>query len=305
MNDPSGLAIETAGLTKRYGDLVAVDGLDLAIPAGSVFGFIGPNGAGKSSTLRMLMGLTRRTSGEARVLGVDVGARDPALRRRLGYVPEVPTLYRWMRVREAIGFCRTLYGRWNDELCRDLVRRFDLDPGQKIGGLSRGMSAKLSLLLAIAHEPEVLILDEPTTGLDPMAREEFLDGVLHALCEGPRTVLFSSHVLSDVQRMADNVGILFQGRLLVDSPTDELMQNTRRLRVVLEGGVAPEAALTPPSGTIWQRFERREWLLTVHGFSSGTLEDVRRRFPVERLEVEALGLEDIFKDFIRGQEAAS
>ena len=296
------LAIETAGLTKRFGDKVAVGGLTLQIPEGTVFGFIGPNGAGKSTTIRMLMGLLRKTGGQARVLGVDVGRRGEGMKHRVGYVPELHYIYRWMRVKEVIGFCRSLYPTWNDRLCADLVKLFELELDKKIKHLSKGMLAKLALLLATAHEPELLILDEPTSGLDPLIREEFLDGVLRTICQRQETVLFSSHTLSDVQRLADRVGIIHEGHLLADCPTDELLTRTKRIRVVLHDGCSPDV---PPEGTIWQRFHRREWLLTVRGYSPATLDDLRNRYPLENVEVIDLGLEDVFKDFIRGRRASA
>ncbi len=298
-NQPSSpYAIETMGLSKRYGEELAVDDLSFEIPTGTVFGFIGPNGAGKTTTIRILMGLLRKSAGQARVLGMDVDARSTAMRQRVGYVPEIHSIYRWMRVREVIGFCRTLYDVWNDELCRELLGLFELDPDKKVKHLSKGMLAKLALLVAVAHEPELLILDEPTAGLDPLIREEFLDGVLRTICERSQTVLFSSHTLDDVQRLSDRVGILYEGRLLVSCPTEELLTGTKRVRAVLGNGGAPGE---PPPGTIWQRFQHREWLLTVRGFSPDTVAYLRDRFPVESIDVFDLGLEDVFKDMVKGR----
>ena len=182
------------------------------------------------------------------------------------------------------------------------MRLFELDEHKKVKHLSKGMVAKLALLLAIAHEPELLILDEPTSGLDPIIREEFLDGVLRTICDRQKTVLFSSHTLSDVQRLADAVGIIHQGRLLANCPTEELLTGTKRIRVVLPDGCSPDK---PPEGTIWQRFRRREWLLTVRGFSPATIEYLQTTYLVENIEVTDLGLEDVFKDYVRGRRASA
>lgn len=294
-------AIETTCLTKRFRKTPAVTDLDLRIPTGSTFGFIGPNGAGKSTTIRMLMGMLRISGGEARVLGFDPKFDALSIKQRVGYVPELQFIYRWMRVHEAIGFCRSLYDTWNDELCRDLLRQFDLDENKRVKQLSKGMVVKLALLLAVAHEPELLILDEPMAGLDPIAREEVLDGVLQAVCDRGCTILFSSHTLSDVQRMADRVGIIDEGRLLVDCAVDDLLRDTKRIRAVLTDGSAPSH---PPEGTIWQRTEKREWLVTVKDFTENTVEQIRSRNGVENVEVIDLSLEDIFKDYIRGRRAS-
>ena len=294
--------IEIDNVTRRFGALRAVDQLSLSIAPGEVFGFIGPNGAGKSTTIRMLMGLLRPTAGSVRVLGRCPLAAELALRQRVGYVPELHYVHRWMRVREAIRFCKALYPSWNDALCAELVDLFELPPARKVRQLSKGMLAKLALLLAVAHEPEVLILDEPTSGLDPLVREEFLEGVLHTICAEQRTVLFSSHTLSDVQRLADTVGIIVGGQLLAHGPTEELIRGTKRLRVVLADGCAPEAA---PAGTIWQRVERREWQLTVGGFTPEAVQFIEEHYPVHSVEVIDLALEDVFKDMVKGRRCSA
>jgi ABC-2 type transport system ATP-binding protein len=295
-------AIETSGLSKRFGNKLAIDDLNLRIPVGSVFGFIGPNGAGKSTTIKLLMGLLPRTGGEIRLLGEDLRGRAEGVKQRIGYVPELHFIYRWMRVHEVIGFCRALYPTWNDKLCAELVTLFELDVQRKVKHLSKGMVVKLTLLLAVAHEPEMLILDEPTSGLDPLIREEFLDGVLRTICERQKTVLFSSHTLSDVQRMADTVGIIHEGRLLEHCGTDQLLTGTKRIRAVLANGAVPGEA---PAGTIWQRVERREWLLTVRGFTPATVEFLKGKYQLASVEVSDLGLEDVFKDYIRGRRASA
>lgn len=293
----SDLAVVLAGMTKRFGRQTAVHDLSLQIPKGTTLGFLGPNGAGKTTTIKVLMGLLARDCGEARVLGVDPSLDACAVKQRVGYVPEEQLIYRWMRVGEAIRFCRSFYPAWNDKLCAELLKLFALDTRKKVKHLSKGMVVKLSLLLALSHEPELLILDEPMAGLDPVAREELLDGVLQTLCDREQTVLFSSHTLSDVQRLADTIGIINEGRLLVHSGMDALLRSTKRIRAVLTDGCAPSR---PPEHTIWQRVQNREWLLTVKDFSPATVERLRATNRLEQVEVIDLGLEDIFKDYVRG-----
>lgn len=294
-NDP---AIELVGLTKRFGRTLAVDDLSLQVARGSTFGLIGPNGAGKTTTIKMLMGMLSATAGQARVLGMDVFAEPTHVKQRVGYVPEAHHIYRWMRVCQVIGFCRSLYESWNDQTCRQMLDLFALDPHKKVKHLSKGMLVKLALLLAVSHDAELLVLDEPMLGLDPIAREEFLDGVLRTICQREHTVLFSTNTLDDVQRLADTVGILHEGRMLVHRNIEELLSTTKRIRATLEGGGRPERL---PAGTIWQRVEGREWLVTVADFSPEKVQQIRAENAVDNAEVIDLGLEDLFKDFIKGK----
>ncbi len=297
-----GPAIELVGLTKRFGRTLAVDNLSFEVARGSTFGLIGPNGAGKSTTIKMLMGMLSATAGEARVLGMDMFAQPTGVKQRVGYVPEVHHIYRWMRVGEVIGFCRSLYESWNDQTCREVLDLFGLDLRKKVDHLSKGMVVKLALLLAVSHDAELLVLDEPMTGLDPIVREEFLDGVLRTICEREQTVLFSTHTLDDVQRLADTVGILHDGRLLVHRNIDQLLSSTKRIRATLANGLRPERV---PTGTIWQRVQGREWLVTVGDFTAEKAEQIRAEDGVEHVDVIDLGLEELFKDFIKGERAAS
>jgi ABC-2 type transport system ATP-binding protein len=300
-NTDNASAIELLGLTKRFGRTLAVDDLSLKVPRGSTFGLLGPNGAGKSTTIKMLMGMLSISAGEARVLGVDVQADPVQIKQRVGYVPEAHYIYRWMRVREVIGFCKSCFPTWNDQLCRETLELFGLDPEKKVKHLSKGMLVKLSLLLAVSHEPELLLLDEPLSGLDPIAREEFLDGVLRTICDRGQTVLISSHMLDDVRRLADTIGILNNGRLVVQGNVDQLLTSTKRIRATLRDGFRPSQA---PAGLVWQRIEGREWTITVRDFSPEKVQQVQAIDGVEHAVVLDLGLEELFKDFIRGQRVS-
>lgn len=295
-------AIEIVNLTKQFGRSTAVNDLSLRVDRGSTFGLIGPNGAGKTTTMKMLMGILRPTTGAAFVLGTDVFAEPLVVKQRVGYVPESHYIDRWMRVGEAVGFCRSLYDSWNEQTCQQMLDRFELDPDKKVKQLSKGMLVKLSLVLAVSHEPEVLLLDEPMAGLDPLAREEFLDGVLRTICERGQTVIFSTHSLDDVQRLADTVGILYDGRLLVHRNIEELLATTKRIRATLTGEHPPDQL---PENIIWQRVQGREWLVTIGDFTVEKVQQIQAQEGVDHVEVIDLGLEDLFKDFVRGRKAAS
>jgi ABC-2 type transport system ATP-binding protein len=293
-------AIELVGVTKRYRTAAAVDDVTLTIHAGTVFGLIGPNGAGKSTTIRMLMGMLAPSAGQIRVLGIDVVADAAQIRRRVGYVPERHDIYPWMTVGEVIDFVRSFYKSWDDDFCAEMFDLFAIDRRKKVKQLSKGMLVKLSLLLAVSHRPELLILDEPTSGLDPIVHEDFLEAVLKAIASRPTTVLFSSHNLDDIRRLADSVGIMRLGKLVVQRGIDELLTSTKRVRAVLSDGRLPRWV---PEGTIWQRVERREWLLTIDSFHPQLIERIRSENDVETVEVVDLGLGELFRDYILGEGA--
>ena len=291
--------IKAEQLTKHYRRLVAVDHINLEIPKGCVFGLIGPNGAGKTTLIKMLMGLTKITAGRASVFDLDAAAKPDRIHRLVGYVPETPTIYRWMRVSEVIRFCRAFRDTWNDKLCGELLSTFELDPNKKVKHLSKGTLAKLSLLLALAYEPEVLILDEPTSGLDAVVREEFVDSLLNTICQRECTVLFSSHAIEDVERIAERVGLIFNGQLQLDAPVKDLLSTTRRVRAVLKDGCVPKAV---PEGTIWQQIDGREWLLTVTNFTADTISRLQATNSVENVQTEEISLTQFFKDYVKGRK---
>jgi ABC-2 type transport system ATP-binding protein len=288
-------------VTRRFGGIPVVDDLSLRIARGTTFGFIGVNGAGKTTAIRMMVGLLRPHAGQITVAGFSIPHERDRAKSRIGYVPDRPNIYSWMRVSEAVEFARDCYPNWNASRCGELLKMFDLDPNRRVRHLSKGQAAKLSLLLAISHDPEVLILDEPTSGFDPLVREEFLEGVLAVTSRRQQTVLFSSHTLTEVQRLADSVGILHEGRLLVNSPVDSLLDRTKRILTMLEDESAPRQ--TPP-GLVFQRRRGREWTITVREFAPEQVEFIRSHNRVSHVEVQDVNLDDVFKDFVRGKEEA-
>jgi ABC-2 type transport system ATP-binding protein len=290
-------SIVARGLIKTYGKTVAVDGLDLSIPPGMTFGLLGPNGAGKSSLIRMLVGLAEPDAGKIEILGRDAGRRNVDLKQRIGYVPELATMYRWMRVGELIRFVASFYPRWDGPLCDELLSLFELPGDRKVKQLSKGMTSKLGLLLALSSRAEVLILDEPTSGLDPLVRDEFLDGVLRTQSGADRTVLFSSHHVDEVERIADRVGIMAAGRLIFTEDIATLRDRVRQVRFVIDDGCLPTQ---PPPQTLWEHINRREWSLTVYPYDPAIIGQIIDSNPVRDAEVIDLTLEEIFKQAVRG-----
>jgi ABC-2 type transport system ATP-binding protein len=219
-------AIAVEGLSKRFGRRLAVENLTFNVPEGSVCGFLGRNGAGKSTAIRMMMNLLDPTAGRVTLLGFDSRRDHQALMRRVGYVSESPVLYEWMKVKELARFTAAFYPHWNHGRVDELFDRFAIDREQKIRHLSRGTQAQLALTLALGGDPELLILDEPATGLDVLVRRDILESIIQLIQREGRTVLFSSHLLHEVERVADQVVILDNGRLVQAGSMEALKRST-------------------------------------------------------------------------------
>ena len=226
--------IETHELTRRFGKTTAVRNLSLQVPEGSVFAFLGPNGAGKTTVIKMLMNMIRPTSGSARMLGTDSLRLGPAQLARIGYVSENQQMLEWMTVQQLIDFCRPMYPTWDPDLCRQLRRQFELPLNQKIKTFSRGMKVKASLLSSLSYRPELVILDEPFTGLDALVRDEFIRGLLELSGRSQWTILVASHDIDEVERLADWVGVIDKGRKRLAEPTASLQARFRLCEATLE-----------------------------------------------------------------------
>ena len=223
--------IEIEDLVVSYGCKRAVDNLRLTVPRGSVYGFLGPNGAGKTTTIKTLMGFKRPDGGRAKILGHDVVEKGLRSRTRVGFVGETSSLYGYMTARRHAKLCRSLDRRWNQDLFAHHLESFRLPRGVKARKLSKGQKAQLELCLALGSDPELLILDEPASGLDPSARQKLLKVIVDVATEG-KTVFFSTHILSDVEAVADVVGIIKSGRLLVGDEVDCLRKTHKIFRLV-------------------------------------------------------------------------
>ncbi len=226
-----GPAIVVRGLAKRYGGVVALDGLDLEVPTGSVFGFLGPNGAGKTTTLRLLTGLAHPTRGTATVAGIPVTAADGRLQRHIGYLDQDPRFYGWMKGRELLEFVGRLHGLEGAALARRVAEVLEIvglgEAGRRaIGGYSGGMRQRLGIAQAMVNRPRVLFLDEPVSSLDPEGRRDILEII--ARLRGAATVFMSTHILNDVERVCDRVAILDHGRLVTESAIDDLLERYAR-----------------------------------------------------------------------------
>lgn len=223
-------AISCSNLIKNYGSKKVLQGVNLEVPSGTIFALLGTNGAGKTTLIRTLLGLIPKTSGEVKVLGEEPYRIGPQLRQRIGYVSEEQGLYGWMTVAAMIKFCKALYERWDDSLVQKYLERFQLDPQSKIKTLSKGQTVKLALILALAPQPDLLILDEPMNGLDPLAQYEFMQIVLKDFNLEGKTIFFSTHILADVQNTAHQGAILYDGKIQVVGKIDEIRKGITKIK---------------------------------------------------------------------------
>lgn len=294
-------AIEIEGLVVRYGRKRAVDGLDLTVPRGSVYGFLGPNGAGKTSTIKTLLGFRGPDGGSARVLGYDVVEESLEVRARVGFASEVNSLYDHMTVPKLCEFCRDMSRSWNQDLVERYMGVFGLPEDTKVRKLSKGQKAQLQLCVALGSDPEVLILDEPTSGLDPVARHAFLKVLVGDVAAEGRTVFFSTHILSDIEAVADTIGIIKGGRLLVSENLDELRASHKTFRIVYAESPPDEEirGLRELPGVRQIEREGRGVRLRVRGDVESVQRALERR-PWRIVDVESVGmsLEDIFIAYV-------
>lgn len=259
--------IAVNGLSRRFGGRTALHEVSLFVPRGCVFGLVGENGAGKTTLIRHLLGLLRTQSGTVRVLGLDPIADNVAVLRRIGYLSETRDLPAWMRVDELLRYTAGFYPRWDFGYADRLQQQFGLDRSARVRSLSQGQLAKLGLLLALAYHPELLVLDEPSSGLDPLVRHDILEAIIRSVAEEGRTILFSSHLLDEVERVSDHLAMLHEGRLVFAGPLDQVKQSHRRLIIRFESALATaprlEEALSVSGGV-------REWKVVCAGDSRKT-----------------------------------
>jgi ABC-2 type transport system ATP-binding protein len=284
-------AIEVDGLTRRFGRTEAVNGLGFQVPTGCIFGLLGPNGAGKTTTLKMLVNLLTPSAGRARVLGVDSRRLGPAEFRRIGYVSEDQQLPEGMTGEQFLAYLRPLYPTWDQAFETRLLDRFHLTTAPRIGALSRGMRMKLALTSVLAFRPEVLILDEPFSGLDPLVRDEFIAGMLEIVEQERWTILISSHDVDEIERIADVVGIVNRGRLELAEPIDSLLARFRRITARTD---AAHGAPSPGSWIGVEHCDGRVSLVETQYDEARTRAGVLSAFGGEVVSSEPMSLRAIF-----------
>ena len=296
--------LELSGLSKRYGKVGALEGLNLALAAGQVYGLLGRNGAGKSTALRIVMGVTRADSGTVSLFGEVIKPGNVRARQKVGYVAQEQLFYDWMTPESLGRFVAAFYPTWDKSRFVELIRQFDVPP-RKVRTLSGGTKVKLALALALAHRPRLLVLDEPTAGLDAVARRDFLDIVREQATTGEQTTLFSSHLIDDIEMVAGQVGIIESGRMLYEGSLEDLGSRVRR--VVMPAVLGDEQDPVPTAiealnvRILENRTVGRERCVTLWADSRDAWELSEARFGPGRLR--ELPLEEIFIALVRSGQA--
>lgn len=261
MTESSDYIVDVQNLTRSYQRKTALQDVNLQIPAGEVLGLVGENGAGKTTLIRHMLGLLKPQQGSVRVFGVDPVSNPERVLSRIGYVSEDRDLPEWMKVGEVLNFSRNFYPDWDNELQDELVKTFSLSLGARIKELSRGERARVCLVNALSHRPDLLLLDEPSSGLDPVVRRDVLGAIIQTIANEGRTVLFSSHLLDEVQRVADRVCMIDSGQVIVDQPLEQMFEEHRSITFRL-----PESKELAPSieGALSVSGSSLEWTALVN-----------------------------------------
>lgn len=260
--------IEISGLTRKFENKVALNHVSLEIPRGRVFGLVGENGAGKTTLIKHILGLLKAESGRVRVFSFDPVAAPAAVLSRIGFLSENRDLPPWMSVDDLLRYTQAFYPRWDPAFAEELRQQFGLDPAARIKNLSRGENAKAGLLIALAFRPELLLLDEPSSGLDPLVRRDILEAIIRTVADEGRTVLFSTHLLDEVERVADDVAMMFAGRIVLKGPLDEVKENHHRLVLRFD---SPQPAAPEVPGVLSITGSGQEWTLICNGSRQATI----------------------------------
>ncbi|MEM7384785.1 MAG: ABC transporter ATP-binding protein [Verrucomicrobiota bacterium] len=297
--------IETNNLGHRYRSVRAVDGVDLELDRGSIFALLGPNGAGKTTTIKMLMGLIRPSSGQSKIFGVKSHKLGRPEWERIGYVSEDQELPPGLTVSGLMAFCSRMYPAWDFDFCDRLLDQFTMPRDRKLRALSRGMRMKASLISSIAYRPELLVLDEPFGGLDPVVREDFIEGILELTEQENWTVFLSSHDMEEVERLTDRLGIIANGRMILNEPVEALQQRFRRVEVDLVDEVEPPGHI--PAN--WRRLRisgKRAAFVDTEFEAAASEKAVATVFPECRnVEVFKMNLREIYLAVARDEESAA
>ena len=298
---PAPAIVEIRRVTRHFDRRTALDDISLTVPRGGVFGLIGGNGAGKTTLIKHILGMLKPQQGTVHVFGLDPVQNPVGTLGRIGYLSEERELPGWMRVGELLSYTQAFFPNWDEAYASELREAFDLDPRALIKTLSRGQRARAGLLVALAHRPDLLVLDEPSSGLDPVVRRDILGAIIRTIADEGRTVLFSSHLLDEVERVADRVAIIHQGRILLTATMEEIKEQHRRVTLRFE---EPQAQPPVLVGTLSFDGQGSEWTYVCSG-ERMQLRRAAEAIGATVVDDAALTLDEIFVTRIQSTSARS
>lgn len=287
MNEP---IIEIKNLVREFGTKRALDDVSLTIQPGTVMGLVGENGAGKTTLIKHVLGLLKAQKGTVSVFGMDPVSNPEAVLSKIGYLSEEGDLPTWMRVHELMRYSAAFYPTWDDNYAMSLLEEFKLDPGAKLSKMSKGQRSRAGLLVAMAYRPQLLVLDEPSSGLDPIVRKDILGAIIRTIADDGRTVLFSSHLLSEVERVADQISIVRNGRILISDNLDTVKESHLRATLLFDEPLTSHPDI--PGSLTWSG-GGKEWQLTFCG-EAKSLDEGAKQLGAKIIERAGLSLEEIF-----------
>ncbi|MCD4780659.1 MAG: ABC transporter ATP-binding protein [Candidatus Omnitrophica bacterium] len=292
MNDP---IIQLKEVRKSYGLRLILDRLSLSVPEGSVFGLLGKNGAGKTTLIKTILGLLKPQEGDVYTFRDNPWDFKEATKEKIGYVPQSDVMYPWLKIKEIIAYSASFYSHWNSELVDQLLKEWELDADDKIGLLSEGQAQKLSIILSLGHEPELLIFDEPVASLDPYARRQFLKTILNLVSNRSCTIFFSTHITSDLERVADHVALLKDGNIDFSGELDRLKDEVKRLHVTFRKDFNNDFNF---KGLLHFESLKNEAIFSVRSFTPGMKTFIEEKLNA-KVTVQDLNLEEIFLELTR------
>lgn len=286
--------LKTQNLSKSFGKNRVLQDFSVTLEKGRVYGLLGKNGEGKTTLIRMIMGVIPPDSGEIFFKGNKISFHDAAYKKEIGYIPEEAFFYSWMRINDLLDFNASFYPAWNGKKALEYLERFSLGRKSRVGKLSRGMKLKLGLVVALAAKPELLILDDPTSGIDVPTRQDFLKNIIRELSDAGTTILFSTHLVHELERIIERLGILHHGHLILDEDYEKVKNSAKRIRLTFTN-TAP-AKLDLP-GILTAKKENERWEGVIYPWNEENEAKVRS-ISAARLEIEPLSLEEVFMSFV-------
>lgn len=281
-------------LSKSFGRKTVLDDLDMSLEEGTVYGLLGKNGEGKTTLCRLILGVIPADKGEICYKGDDVRFNRPAYKKEIGYIPEESIFFGWMSIGELLNFNSSFYPCWSNHKADELLRRFSLEKKMKIKNLSRGMKLKLGLLVALASIPKFLILDDPTSGLDVPTRHDFLKDIIGEILDAGTTVLFSSHMVHELEGIIDHLGILHRGRLILQENFEEVKNKAKKVRLTFDGTVPDNVE---PKGILTRQTDGKSCDLVLYPWNEERMRELQQFHP-KRIDIEPMTLEEIFIHFV-------